>query len=598
MASTSSRMLKLLALLQTHRYWPGAELAERLEVSPRTLRRDIDRLRELGYPVEAQRGLQGGYQLAASAALPPLVLDDDEAVALAIGLRAAAPSATSVAQGCWSVRSFHHFLADCPRPTIPDRELNVVLAGEAPDLLHRRMLVHEEVMCELSEVALMLRWGEVVSRRYCRSAYAWRVSARSASIPMSPRKTSSFSWPATRSRGDSGSFRLLAIMSPVKDIVIAGAGIAGLSAGISLARTGRRVSVYEALSIDAMEGSGLTISAIGMRAIRDLGLGAEVAALGAGSSETIIADAAGHQLDRVRTPPLAGTDLPAMGGIMRATFQQLLVKAAQAAGVSLHFGNGVAGFDQSESRVRVQLAHGATVETDLLVGADGIHSSLRALAFPGVPQPTPTGQRVWRVLIHLNPAFLGRDHGMWYGPTVKAGITPLSETGAYMFVVENCDDPIRPPRERWPALVKEQLAAFSDVIGWVRDTQVNDPTRIDCRPLQAILVPLPWHRGRVVLMGDAVHATTPHMACGAAMAIEDAIVLGDLLDQDSDLDSALLGFGEMRWERCRIVNENSLQLGEWEKHPTDPGAEPGRLIGESLAFLAQPYRAPGAAPRS
>jgi predicted DNA-binding transcriptional regulator YafY len=95
MANTSSRMLKLLSLLQTHRYWPGAELADRLEVSVRTLRRDIDRLRELGYPVEAQRGLEGGYQLAAGAALPPLVLDDDEAVALAIGLRAAAHGAVA-----------------------------------------------------------------------------------------------------------------------------------------------------------------------------------------------------------------------------------------------------------------------------------------------------------------------------------------------------------------------------------------------------------------------------------------------------------------------------------------------------------------------
>jgi predicted DNA-binding transcriptional regulator YafY len=95
MANTSSRMLKLLSLLQTHRYWPGAELADRLEVSPRTLRRDIDRLRELGYPVSAQRGLEGGYQLAAGAALPPLVLDDEEAVALAIGLRAAAQGAVS-----------------------------------------------------------------------------------------------------------------------------------------------------------------------------------------------------------------------------------------------------------------------------------------------------------------------------------------------------------------------------------------------------------------------------------------------------------------------------------------------------------------------
>ncbi|WP_281690043.1 helix-turn-helix transcriptional regulator [Pseudonocardia thermophila] len=90
MADPSSRMLRLLSLLQTHRYWPGAELAERLGVSVRTLRRDVDRLRELGYPVNATRGVDGGYQLAAGAALPPLVLDDEEAVALAVGLQTAA----------------------------------------------------------------------------------------------------------------------------------------------------------------------------------------------------------------------------------------------------------------------------------------------------------------------------------------------------------------------------------------------------------------------------------------------------------------------------------------------------------------------------
>ncbi len=93
MANTSTRTLRLLSLLQTHRYWPGTELAERLEVSVRTLRRDVDRLRELGYPVEAQRGVDGGYQLAAGAALPPLVIDDEEAVALAVGLQSAAQGA-------------------------------------------------------------------------------------------------------------------------------------------------------------------------------------------------------------------------------------------------------------------------------------------------------------------------------------------------------------------------------------------------------------------------------------------------------------------------------------------------------------------------
>ena len=92
MVATSSRTLQLLSLLQTQRYWPGTELAHRLDVSLRTLRRDIDRLRDLGYPVEAQRGVDGGYQLAPGATMPPLVVDDEEAVAVALGLLTGAES--------------------------------------------------------------------------------------------------------------------------------------------------------------------------------------------------------------------------------------------------------------------------------------------------------------------------------------------------------------------------------------------------------------------------------------------------------------------------------------------------------------------------
>lgn len=93
--NTSARMLRLLSLLQTHRYWPGGELSERLEVSPRTLRRDIDRLRELGYSVDAVRGVAGGYQLRAGGSLPPLLLEDEEAVAIAVGLQSAASGSIS-----------------------------------------------------------------------------------------------------------------------------------------------------------------------------------------------------------------------------------------------------------------------------------------------------------------------------------------------------------------------------------------------------------------------------------------------------------------------------------------------------------------------
>ncbi|MGW0642588.1 helix-turn-helix transcriptional regulator [Streptomyces badius] len=90
MLETSARLLRLLSLLQTHRDWSGADLADRLGVTPRTVRRDVDKLRELGYPVNAARGTGGGYQLGAGAELPPLLLDDEEAVAVAVGLRTAA----------------------------------------------------------------------------------------------------------------------------------------------------------------------------------------------------------------------------------------------------------------------------------------------------------------------------------------------------------------------------------------------------------------------------------------------------------------------------------------------------------------------------
>lgn len=93
--NTSARMLRLLSLLQTHRYWSGSELATRLEVSARTLRRDIERLRDLGYAVDAVRGVAGGYQLRAGGSLPPLLLEDEEAVAIAVALRSAASGAVA-----------------------------------------------------------------------------------------------------------------------------------------------------------------------------------------------------------------------------------------------------------------------------------------------------------------------------------------------------------------------------------------------------------------------------------------------------------------------------------------------------------------------
>lgn len=115
MANTSSRTLRLLSLLQTHRFWPGPELAERLGVTDRTLRRDIDRLRDLGYPVRSNRGTDGGYQLAAGATMPPLVVDAEEAVAIVVALRAATQGAAAVL-GDAPVRALAKVTQVLPKP--------------------------------------------------------------------------------------------------------------------------------------------------------------------------------------------------------------------------------------------------------------------------------------------------------------------------------------------------------------------------------------------------------------------------------------------------------------------------------------------------
>jgi len=101
-------------------------------------------------------------------------------------------------------------------------------------------------------------------------------------------------------------------------------------------------------------------------------------------------------------------------------------------------------------------------------------------------------------------------------------------------------------------------------------------------------VPRPWYRGRVVLVGDAAHSMTPHLASGAGMAIEDGIVLSEELAGGDAVEAALERFMERRWDRCRIVVENSMQISEWERAPEGAGGDAVALTGESMALLAQP----------
>ena len=145
------------------------------------------------------------------------------------------------------------------------------------------------------------------------------------------------------------------------------------------------------------------------------------------------------------------------------------------------------------------------------------------------------------------------------------------------------------PRGRRPSsdsqLFRERLAGFGGVVPVVAGLLRPD---VDHRSLNALLVPAPWYRGRVVLIGDAAHATTPHIAYGAGMAIEDSVVLAEELSRSNSLTTAFDAFMARRFDRCKLVVETSLQLSEWEVDPPEDRSQHQQLVGRALAALAQP----------
>lgn len=176
---------------------------------------------------------------------------------------------------------------------------------------------------------------------------------------------------------------------------------------------------------------------------------------------------------------------------------------------------------------------------------------------------------------------------MFYGPRSKAGFNPVSPDEMYIFLVQTITGDPRVAEHRQPAVMRELLSDFGGIVAEVR-AEVTDPARIAYRPFSSMLLAPPWYRGRVVLVGDATHTPTPQMASGAGMAIEDTIVLTELLTGGTSLPGVLEQFMERRYERCRMVVEASLQVSEWEKTPDAPDADPMGVLARANAALAEP----------
>ena len=367
-------------------------------------------------------------------------------------------------------------------------------------------------------------------------------------------------------------------------VLVVGGGIGGLSTAIALRRRGVEVDVVEINPKWDVYGVGIIQPGNAIRALDALGLAEQAVAQGFAMKGSRFRDRNGTVLGEVPALDLLGPKYPPMNGITRPKLHAIFQEAVKGSGADIRLGVTV---DAVGTDGRVAFSDGSSGEYDLVVGADGIHSRVRSLVFPDAPEPEYTGQIVWRYNVPRPEGLETLD--MFVGSNGKAGFVPLASDLMYVLYIEAVPaDRVRMPEEELAAIFRERLAEFGGPVAEVRDRDIVDPAQVVVRPVESLLVPQPWHRGRVVLVGDAVHTTSPHVGQGGAMAIEDAIVLAEEVAAGG-LDTALAAYAERRYPRCREIWEISRQIGTWEiEHTPPPEADFVGLTIKSVHVTAAP----------
>lgn len=374
-------------------------------------------------------------------------------------------------------------------------------------------------------------------------------------------------------------------MSTLKKALIVGGGFSGMAAAIELRKRGVEVDLLEIDPQWRSYGAGISLGGPTLRAFGVLGILERFLQHGYAADGVDLYTPDGTHLAQLPTPRIAGENVPGGGAIMRPVLAKLMAEATLEAGVNVRLGCSFTSLTQDDDGVDVELTDGGKHRYDVVIGADGLYSKMRALLFPDAPQPRYSGQGVWRAVLP-RPADLVRTT-MWIGPKVKTGVNPVSDTELYLFVNEDRETHAHIPLEQQPEMLRALLASFpAPQMQQIRD-QIGAHSQVIYRPLESLLLPQPWYRGRVVLIGDAVHATTPHLASGACIGIEDGLVVAEELGRAATVDEALRRFQERRYERCRMVVENSDRLCEIEVNGGDK-QEHAAIMRASMMTLAGP----------
>lgn len=333
---------------------------------------------------------------------------------------------------------------------------------------------------------------------------------------------------------------------PSERVLIVGAGVAGLSLAIALRQRGVAATVVERGEPGSAAGTGLYLVGAATRALNALSVAEAVAGSGAVSRSQAFYTHRGRRLAVIDAESFWAPCGPCIG-IARAALHHLLVERT-ALGSSLRYNTSVLTLEQDPEGVSVECTDRTRERYTLVVGADGIRSFVRRQGFGG-SEPHFRGQVGWRFLARRPPGIDGWT--VFLGPDRAFLLLPISDDEVYCYADRSVPQPLAdPPLGRLQRL----RAAFQDFAEPVREvlTTLEAPEQVHVAPIEDVDLDQ-WSRGRVLLIGDAAHAMSPNMACGVVLAVEDAVVLSELVSEGGPVAAVLARFQQRRAARVRWV---------------------------------------------
>lgn len=362
-----------------------------------------------------------------------------------------------------------------------------------------------------------------------------------------------------------------------QNILIIGGGIGGLTSAISLRRAGHKVTVIERDPDWSVYGVGIIQQGNVLRAMKQLDLLDDYLSASVGFDAVAVHKPDGEMVAKIPSPRLV-EDCPANVGIGRPALQKVLADRTKASGAEIRLGLTADVFDADGAGVTVRFSDSSTQRFDLVIGADGVQSQTRGMLFPDLDGPQFTGQAVWRYNLP-RPADLDALH-VFNGP-IGAGLVPISDALMYIYLTTpEPDNPWYPIEGLAEAMRSKMVGLSPDLRALAKN--ITDDDAVVYRPLEGLMIRGDWHKGRVVLLGDAVHATTPHLGQGAGLAIEDSIVLAEEISRAENPAEAFAAFRQRRFERCAYIVDKSLEIcmGQLGKGPpVDNAAATAEMFG-------------------